>query len=117
MKKTAWLALLMAAALALGGCAVSAEPAPAPEGATARAQVDWPKDRLETNESGVPVLDVYVAADEQVERVDVETYVQGVLAGEMKNDWPIAAYTASPKFVSFSPSVAPSNIFPKSGTR
>ena len=94
MKKTAWLALLMAAALALGGCAVSAEPAPAPEGATARAQVDWPKDRLETNESGVPVLDVYVAADEQVERVDVETYVQGVLAGEMKNDWPIEALKA-----------------------
>ena len=29
MKKTACLALLMAAALALGGCAVSAEPAPA----------------------------------------------------------------------------------------
>ena len=42
MKKTACLALLMAAALVLGGCAVSAEPAPAPapEGATARAQVD-----------------------------------------------------------------------------
>lgn len=56
MKKTACLALLMAAALALGGCAVSAEPAPAPapEGATARAQVDWPKERLETDENGVP---------------------------------------------------------------
>ena len=83
MKKTACLALLMAAALALGGCAVSAEPAPAPapEGATARAQVDWPKERLETDENGVPVLDVYVVADEQVERVDVETYVEGVLAG------------------------------------
>ena len=73
MKKTACLALLMAAALALGGCAVSAEPAPAPapEGATARAQVDWPKERLETDENGVPVLDVYVVADELVERVDV----------------------------------------------
>ena len=96
MKKTACLALLMAAALALGGCAVSAEPAPAPapEGATARAQVDWPKERLETDENGVPVLDVYVVADEQVERVDVETYVEGVLAGEMKNDWPLEALKA-----------------------
>ena len=84
MKKTACLALLMAAALALGGCAVSAEPAPAPapEGATARAQVDWPKERLETDENGVPVLDVYVVADE------------GVLAGEMKNDWPLEALKA-----------------------
>lgn len=96
MKKTACLALLIAAALALGGCAVSAEPAPAPapEGATARAQVDWPKERLETDENGVPVLDVYVVADEQVERVDVETYVEGVLAGEMKNDWPLEALKA-----------------------
>ena len=92
MKKTAGLALLLAAALALGGCAVSAEPAPAPEGAT--AQVDWPKERLETNEDGVPVLDVYVVADEAVERVDIETYVEGVLAGEMKNDWPIEALKA-----------------------
>ena len=57
MKKTAWLALLMAAALALGGCAVSAEPAPAPEGATARAQVDWPKERLETEVTPVKVGD------------------------------------------------------------
>lgn len=75
---------------------MSAEPAPAPapEGATARAQVDWPKERLETDENGVPVLDVYVVADEQVERVDVETYVEGVLAGEMKNDWPLEALKA-----------------------
>ena len=59
MKKTACLALLMAAALALGGCAVSAEPAPtpAPEGATARAQVDWPKERLETEVTPVKVGD------------------------------------------------------------
>ena len=65
---------------------------PRPEGAT--AQVDWPKERLETNEDGVPVLDVYVVADEAVERVDIETYVEGVLAGEMKNDWPIEALKA-----------------------
>ena len=52
------------------------------------------KERLETDENGVPVLDVYVAADEQVERVDVETYVEGVLAGEMKNDWPLEALKA-----------------------
>ena len=57
MKKTACLALLIAAALALGGCAVSAEPAPAPEGATARAQVDWPKERLETEVTPVKVGD------------------------------------------------------------
>ncbi|MDY2656340.1 MAG: SpoIID/LytB domain-containing protein [Candidatus Limiplasma sp.] len=96
MKKTAWLALIMASMLVLSGCAVSAEPAPGPTptGAKPKVQVNWPKDRLETGENGVPVLDVYVVDDEQVERVDVETYVQGVLAGEMKNDWPLEALKA-----------------------
>ena len=92
MKKAAWMALLLAAAMAAGGCSVSAEPAPAPTGG-AKA-IAWPEKRLEKNEDGVPVLDVYVVADEQVERVDVETYVEGVLAGEMKNDWPMEALKA-----------------------
>ena len=82
MKKAAWMALLLAAAMAAGGCSVSAEPAPAPTGGA--GAVNWPEERLEKNEDGVPVLDVYVVADEAVERVDVETYVEGVLAGEMK---------------------------------
>ena len=92
MKKAAWMALLLAAAMAAGGCSVSAEPAPAPTGG-AKA-IAWPEKRLEKNEDGVPVLDVYVVADEAVERVDVETYVEGVLAGEMKNDWPLEALKA-----------------------
>ena len=92
MKKAAWMALLLAAARAAGGCSVSAEPAPAPTGG-AKA-IAWPEKRLEKNEDGVPVLDVYVVADEAVERVDVETYVEGVLAGEMKNDWPLEALKA-----------------------
>ena len=86
------MALLLAAAMAAGGCSVSAEPAPAPTGG-AKA-IAWPEKRLEKNEDGVPVLDVYVVADEAVERVDVETYVEGVLAGEMKNDWPLEALKA-----------------------
>ena len=92
MKKAAWMALLLAAAMAAGGCSVSAEPAPAPTGGA--GAVNWPEERLEKNEDGVPVLDVYVVADEAVERVDVETYVEGVLAGEMKNDWPLEALKA-----------------------
>lgn len=50
--------------------------------------------RLQTNPQGIPILNVHVAETEQNERMDVETYVQGVLAGEMKNDWPMEALKA-----------------------
>ena len=95
MKKRKWIALLCACALLLSGCAGSAESVPErPEAARPKADVRWPKDRLELGEGGVPLLDVYVTADEKVERVDAESYVQGVLAGEMKNDWPLEALKA-----------------------
>lgn len=99
MKKREWIALMCLCALLLGGCASNAEVAPmaTPEGAEKRAdeaQVSWPKDRLSAGEDGVPALNVYVTDKEQIESMDVETYVQGVLAGEMKNDWPLEALKA-----------------------
>ena len=44
--------------------------------------------------NGVPQLRVYCVEDEAVETMDLETYVQGVLAGEMRNDWPEEALKA-----------------------
>ena len=40
------------------------------------------------------MLDVYIVDDEKTQTMDIETYVQGVLAGEMKNDWPMEALKA-----------------------
>lgn len=37
---------------------------------------------------------VYVVEDQQVEERELESYVEGVLAGEMKNDWPLEALKA-----------------------
>ena len=37
---------------------------------------------------GVPQISVYSVDSESIETMDLETYVQGVLAGEMRNDWP-----------------------------
>ena len=59
-----------------------------------KADVSWPEVKLERNEDGVPLLRVYVVDEEKVETIDVETYVEGVLAGEMKNDWPLEALKA-----------------------
>lgn len=50
--------------------------------------------KLSENEKGVPVLDVYNISTKQIEQVDIEEYVMGVVAGEMKNDWPIEALKA-----------------------
>lgn len=88
-------AALLCAAL-LTSCASNAEsvPAPSPTQGEQRAQVSWPKDKLELDENGVPRLDVYVTEEEAVRHMELETYVQGVLAGEMKNDWPLEALKA-----------------------
>ena len=45
-------------------------------------------------EDGLPVLSVYDAAADSIEEMDIEEYVAGVVAGEMKNDWPKEALKA-----------------------
>lgn len=99
MKRIGMLGVLCAAALMMQGCATSAQGAPVPTttptGAQLQAEdVAWPSDKLKTNENGVPTFSVYVVDDKKVENVDVESYVEGVLAGEMKNDWPLEALKA-----------------------
>ena len=58
---------------------------------------DVPKipEKLEKSESaGMPTLSVYNVKDKSTSEMDVETYVMGVVAGEMKNDWPLEALKA-----------------------
>lgn len=49
---------------------------------------------LQTNEEGIPVIRVYNLKEELSVTMDIESYVEGVLAGEMKNDWPQEALKA-----------------------
>ncbi|MEA5013179.1 MAG: SpoIID/LytB domain-containing protein [Candidatus Limiplasma sp.] len=94
------LALCAALALAVQGCAGTAETIPpgAQPGATPgnanKDAVRWPQEKMKMNPDGIPTLSVYVVDEKRVREVDVETYVQGVLAGEMKNDWPMEALKA-----------------------
>ncbi len=93
----------MALLLALGmqGCAAGAqesEPQPSPTVAltdirTDPSAVQWPQDRLKT-QGGLPQLTVYVMEEKASRTMDIETYVMGVLAGEMKSDWPLEALKA-----------------------
>lgn len=95
--KAGLIALLVICALAMNGCAGKAQTAPeaTPEGAQVLAEsVSWPREKLALDKSGVPQLKVYVLDEEAVRTMDIESYVEGVLAGEMKNSWPLEALKA-----------------------
>ena len=51
-------------------------------------------DRLPVPSAQPPMLNVYIVASDQLEPMDVETYLLGVVAGEMPNHWPIEALKA-----------------------
>ena len=51
-------------------------------------------DDISSGESGLPLLKVHVAETGEIETMDIETYLMGVVAGEMKNDWPLEALKA-----------------------
>lgn len=50
--------------------------------------------RLSRTEDDTPILKVYNTANKSTEEMDVETYLMGVVAGEMKNNWPLEALKA-----------------------
>lgn len=50
--------------------------------------------KLKGMEGEPPRLKVYDTSIEEVSEMDIETYIMGVVAGEMKNDWPIEALKA-----------------------
>jgi len=82
------LALLLLCALLTACAAVSEPDLPA-----ATPQPTLPAG-ISTDETGTPTLEVYVTGDETISAMDIETYVMGVVAGEMKNDWPLEALKA-----------------------
>ena len=88
-KRCIFLALLLLIAM-LSGCMPSGEEGHE-QAETAKPELP---EGLRLDAKGVPILKVYdVEADSLVE-MDLETYVMGVLAGEMKNDWPEEALKA-----------------------
>ena len=72
---------------ALSGCMKKGD---APEDAK-KPQIS---DELTLNDEGIPEITVYNIKEELSTRMDVESFVEGVLAGEIKNDWPEEAMKA-----------------------
>ena len=50
--------------------------------------------KLKMGDDGQPTLSVYVKDTQKIEDMPLEKYLEGVLAGEMKNDWPLEALKA-----------------------
>lgn len=100
-KRPLLLALLLTLGILLAGCAGDAENTREGEGVTldpnaSQAQGEKPgiPEKLALNDQGIPLLQVYLVDEEKNEEMDLESYLQGVLAGEMKNDWPLEALKA-----------------------
>ena len=91
------LLILLLCAVLLTGCAAQGDQnrTVSPQGES-RAAEQKPRlpDRLRTNSDGVPLIRVYQTDEEETLTLDVEEYLLGVVAGEMKNDWPLEALKA-----------------------
>ncbi len=74
--------ILFLVCLLLSGCASAAKDFPAPTATPAVLRGE------------APVLQVYVVETDTLCAMDVETYVAGVVAGEMRSDWPMEALKA-----------------------
>ena len=91
----------LASVLALGGCAsnggAESEKNTAAPSVTkeqqARQKPPLPE-KLKTDGEGIPLLRVYQVDEEETREMNLESYLRGVLAGEMKNDWPLEALKA-----------------------
>ena len=83
------LCLLALAIFFASGCAAES-PQKVPRGLVCPSLPET----MPVSEDGVPLLQVYVAEENTIREMDAETYLKGVVAGEMKNDWPTEALRA-----------------------
>lgn len=97
--KAAALCGLLLLWTALGtGCGIGAQSENAAPDTKSESKTESEKpslpDKLRLNAEGVPLLRVYQVDEEETREMDLETYLQGVVSGEMKNDWPMEALKA-----------------------
>ena len=63
-------------------------------GCAASTPKDFTAEALPSPSAEPPLLTVYIAEEDTLADIDIETYVAGVVAGEMPNTWPLEALKA-----------------------
>jgi len=94
VKKLAITLALAMPALGLIGCMQNRDPSMNWRLSESKANLPKLPQRLKIGKDGVPALSVYDVSDKKTSDTDIESYVNGVVAGEMKNDWPMEALKA-----------------------
>jgi len=96
MKSGRFLILLTIVCMAASGCMRGSAKDETGESIWRDPAVELPElpEDLNLGENGVPILKVYDTSQEQIIEESLEEYVTGVVAGEMKNDWPLEALKA-----------------------
>jgi len=91
LHKPGWclMALVLALTLTLGACSTAS----APDAPGTGEKPPLP-DKIKEFVGEIPLINVYVVSKGASEKMSLEEYLQGVLAGEMRNDWPLEALKA-----------------------
>ena len=93
MRKCLFVFLMMCV-LMLSGCASRAAGKPENTPKTEEQNIPILPEKLAVNDQGIPVVKVFEMDEETITEMDLESYLMGVVAGEMKNDWPMEALKA-----------------------
>lgn len=94
LRRLTIVALAAAVVLPAAGCMKNEKDPVSWKLADSRGTLPSIPERLEIGDDGIPVLRVWDEAAQTLADMDVERYVRGVVAGEMKNDWPEEALKA-----------------------
>ena len=92
--KTMAAILALALVLGLAGCMRNRDTSVNWRLSDSKANLPKLPERLSIGKDGVPTLTVHDVSGKKNADMDIETYVAGVVAGEMKNDWPMEALKA-----------------------
>lgn len=93
-KRLATAMALVLLAPGLVGCMQNRDPSVNWRLSDSKANLPKLPQRLKIGKKGVPMLSVYDVSEKKLSDMDIESYVMGVVAGEMKNDWPMEALKA-----------------------
>lgn len=67
---------------------------PSPSASPQKQETQLVPPTLETAKDGQPLLNVYIHSTGDIQQMPIEEYLEGVLAGEMQNSWPMEALKA-----------------------